>query len=413
MKNLSSQKLKFCRLCGKSKIETILDLGAQPPANSLRLDKAEILQTIPLVLCRCRDCGTVQLTETVSPEYLFSHYVWVTGTSKGAQDYSRVFCNRLTSRCKQEKLFVTEVASNDGTFLKAFKERGNQVLGIDPAKNIAEMASREGIPTVAKFFGLETARQVVDENGYSDVVFARNVLPHVANANDVVAGMAHCLKEDGVGAIEFHRADTILKELHYDSVYHEHLFYHSLHSIQTLLAQFGLKLFDVTESPISGGSLVVYFSKNSRDPMPSLKRMFDYEATIEINTSAPWRKFAAQCEQHKKTLRALVEQEKRGNKRMIGYGASARSSTLLNYCGIDRHYLEFIADKNNLKRGRYTPGTNIQIVSPEDAFAIRPDCVLLLAWNFKDEVLKQISNDYQWHGRVIIPLPGDPVVIQV
>lgn len=413
MKSLFSEQLQSCRMCGSKEIEVILDLGAQPPANSLRQKKEEVLEVIPLVLCRCEGCGTVQLTETVSPDYLFSHYVWVTGTSKGAQDYSHMFCERLVSRSKQGRLFVAEVASNDGTFLKAFQERGDKVLGIDPARNIAAMALEAGIPTISEFFGLDIAHQIVAEHGNADIVFARNVIPHVANASDVVAGMAYCLKGDGTGAIEFHRADIILEELHYDSIYHEHLFYHSLHSIGILLGQFGLKLFDVTDSPISGGSLVAYFAKTLRPPTDTLKKMLEHEAVLGIGNSSPWWKFAIRCEQHRHALRALVEQTKVHGKRLIGYGASARSSTLLNYCGIDHRHLEVVADQNALKHGRYTPGTDIPIVTPEQAFACRPDSVLLLAWNFREEILAQIRDDYGWHGEVIVPLPGDPVVIQI
>lgn len=411
MKKIISEKLKLCRLCGGSEIEVIVDLGAQPPANSLRQKTEAALEAVPLILCRCKKCGTVQLTETVSPDYLFSHYVWVTGTSKGANDYSRLFCERLASRSHSGKLFVVEVASNDGTFLKAFQKRGDKVLGIDPAKNIAAMATEVGIPTLSEFFGLRIAKQVVAEYGQADAVFARNVIPHVANANDVVAGMAHCLKDNGTGAIEFHRADVILDELHYDSIYHEHLFYHSLGSIAMLLDPFGLKLFDVTESPISGGSLVAYFAKSLRPPTDALKKALAREAALGIVQSKAWQEFAKRCGRHRTMLLALVEQAKAKGKRLIGYGASARSSTLLNFSGIDSRHLEVVADKNKLKHGRLTPGTDIPIVSPEEAFASRPDGVLLLAWNFREEVLKQIRDDYKWHGDVIVPLPGDPVVI--
>ena len=413
MKDLFSEKLQCCRMCGRKEIEVILDLGAQPPANSLRKKKEESLQVVPLVLCRCNSCGTVQLNETVSPDYLFSHYVWVTGTSKGAQDYSRVFFERLASRSKQGRLFVAEVASNDGTFLKPFRERGDKVLGIDPARNIAAIASVAGVPTIPEFFGSKVAQQIVAEYGNADIVFARNVISHVANANDVVAGIAHCLTPDGTGAIEFHRADVILEELHYDSVYHEHLFYHSLHSVGMLLDKCGLKLFDVTDSPISGGSLVAYFAKTLRTPTDALKKMLEREAVLGIGHSSPWREFAVRCERHRRALRALVEQTKAEGKRLIGYGASARSSTLLNYCGIDHRQLEAVADQNALKHGRYTPGTDIPIVAPKQAFARSPDSILLLAWNFREEILAQIEGDYGWHGEVIVPLPGDPVVIRV
>jgi len=411
--NLLSEALRSCRICSSTGIEVILDLGVQPPANSLRKGSDEMLPVVPLVLCRCGSCGTVQLSETVSPDYLFSHYVWVTGTSKGAQDYSRVFFERLASRSKQGPLFVVEVASNDGTFLKPFQERGDKVLGIDPARNIAAMASAAGILTIPDFFGAKVAQHVVAGHGNADIVFARNVIPHVSDANDVIAGVAHCIKADGVGAIEFHRADVILEDLHYDSIYHEHLYYHSLHSIRLLLDRFGLKVFDVTESPISGGSLVAYFAKTPRTPTGDLKKALEHEAILGIGNARPWREFAVRCERHRRALRALLEETKVKTKRLIGYGASARSSTLLNYCGIDHRYLEVVADKNTLKHGRYTPGTDIPIVAPEQAFADHPDAVLLLAWNFREEILAQMKADYGWRGEVIIPLPGDPIVIRI
>lgn len=412
MNALSSEKLQSCRICGSTRIEAILDLGKQPPANSLREKKEEILQTVPLVLCRCQDCATLQLNETVSPDYLFRHYVWVTGTSKAAQRYSRVFCEQLGKRGRGGQLFVVEAASNDGTFLKAFQERGDKVLGIDPAKNIATMASERGVPTLQEFFGSEIARRVVATHGPADIVFARNVVSHVANPNDFVAGMAHCLREDGVGAIEFHRADVILEELHYDSIYHEHLFYHSLHSVQELLRRAGLGIFDVTYSSISGGSAVAYFAKQSLPATDCMQRMLDRERALGITESSPWHKFAQRCEAHRRRLGSAIARAKDAGKRLIGYGASARSSTLLNYCGIDHRHLELIADKNPLKHGRYTPGTDIRIVAPQQALARQPDSVLLLAWNFREEILAELKDDYGWTGELIVPLPGDPVVIQ-
>lgn len=414
MQESLSERIEHCRLCGESAIELILDLGTQPPANSLRRERDEALPAIPLVICRCAGCGTVQLTETVSPGYLFSQYFWVTGTSQGARDYSHLFCQRLTSRIPQKgKLFALEIASNDGTFLKRFQERGDRVLGVDPARNIAAVAEGQGIPTISAFFGLEIAQQIVSQHGQADAVFARNVIPHVADANDVVAGMAHCLKDDGTGAIEFHRADIILSELHYDSIYHEHLFYHSLNSLTMLLSRFGLTAFDITESPISGGSLVVYFSKGPRVHSGALREILEREEVLGIGESKPWQDFAQRCAQHRSALRRLVEKACEQGRRLIGYGASARSSTLLNYCGIDYRHLDVISDRNALKHGHYTPGTNIPIVTPRDAFLRHPDVVLLLAWNFRDEIVAQIRDEHGWHGEVIVPLPGDPEVISI
>ena len=400
-----------CRVCESPAIETILDLGDQTLANSLRRDRAELLPVFPLELCRCEACGTVQLTETVAPDILFAHYVWVTGTSESVRTYSRLFCECMVERVRPGRLFVLEVASNDGTFLRRFVERGDHVLGVDPARNIATMAEEAGIPTLVEFFGLETAKGIVERLGHADVVFARNVIPHVANANDVVAGMAHCLSEEGTGAIEFHRADVILEELHYDSIYHEHLCFHSLHSIARLLDRFGLLSFDVTISPISGGSFVVYFSKTARPHTAAFTAAVKSEETLGVGRPGPWQEFARRCERHRKHLRSLVEARKSEGKRIIGYGASARSSTMLNYCGIDHRLLDVIVDRAPLKHDMYTPGTDVLIVPPDRAFALEPDVIVLLAWNFRDEILAQIRAEDGWKGEVIVPLPGDPTTI--
>lgn len=408
-----STTIHRCRICDSGSLAEILDLGAQPPANSLRRSLDVALPAIPLVLCQCGACGTVQLTETVSPEYLFQDYVWVTGTSGVAQTYSKRFYESMLSRLPAKKLSVLEVASNDGTFLKQFRAGGHDVVGVEPARNIAAMAEADGIPTVVDFFGLAVARRIVAERGHADVVFARNVIPHVADVHDVIGGMAHCLAVDGVGAIEFHRADVILDGLQYDSIYHEHLVYHSLHSIGILLERFGLKSFDAIESPISGGSWVVYFSKVGRPPTAAYAKLLARESELEITQAQPWQEFARRCAEHRKALHAMVAASKSRGRRLIGYGASARSSTMLNFCGIDRRYLDLVADRSPLKHGHYTPGTDILIADPKTAFATGPDVVLLLAWNFQDEILAQIKSEQGWSGEVIIPLPGDPKTMTI
>lgn len=411
MTEASSFTIDRCRICDGLALQSILDLGAQPLANSLRRSPREALPVFPLVLCRCEACGTVQLTETVAPEMLFGHYVWVTGTSEGACTYSRVFCEDLVARFRPGPLFVVEVASNDGTFLKRFAERGDRILGVDPARNIAAAAEADGIPTVADFFGLSVATRIVDRYGHADLVFARNVLPHVVDPSDLVAGMAHCLSAEGVGAIEFHRVDIILDQLHYDSIYHEHLYYHSLDSVDRLLDRCGLVPFDVSASPISGGSFVLYFSKTRRPRTPAFTAACQHEEVIGIGRAEPWQTFAHRCKRHRTALRAVVEAKHAEGKRVIGYGASARSSTMLNFTGIDCRLLEVIVDSAPLKHDTYTPGTDIPVVPPDRAFALRPDVVLLLAWNFRDEILGQIRKRHGWRGEVIVPLPGDLEVI--
>lgn len=407
-----SKHISSCRLCASPDLDIILDLGSQPPANSLRADVSQQLESVPLTICRCHNCTTVQLTETVSPEILFRDYVWVTGTSQTARDYSHCFYENISQRCGRRSLFAVEVASNDGTFLQRFRQNGHRVLGVDPAQNLARTAETLGIPTLAEFFGLKIARRVVHEHGQADVVMARNVLPHVPDPNDVVAGIAHCLKDEGVGAIEFHWIDKILSELHYDSIYHEHFFYHSLHSIEQLLMRHSLTLFDVTESPISGGSLVAYFSRVPRPASAALKEKLALEDERGLATIATWQEFARRSLEHRVQLKDMVEAEVRAGRKVIGYGASARSSTLLNFCGIDSQHLRCIADQSPLKHDRYTPGTNVPVMSPELALAEHPDTILLLAWNFRDEILGRLA-DTGFHGNVIVPLPNSPQLLKV
>jgi hypothetical protein len=413
MSNKISEKISVCRICGSASIEDVLDLGAQPPANSLRKSLSEPLQSVPLILCRCDACGTVQLTETVNPDYLFRDYNWVTGTSQTASDYSYRFRDELLARCETKPRLAIEVASNDGTFLKRFSESDIKVIGVDPARNIAAMAEQAGVPTIAEFFGIDVAKKIAAAEGLADAVFARNVIPHVADANGVIGGMTHCLSERGIGAIEFHRADVILEQLHYDSIYHEHLYYHSLHSIALLIGKFGLKPFDLIVSPISGGSFVIYFSKGERPRTTAFSDMWTREERLGITKGAPWREFALRCEQHRADLFKLVDAAKRDGKRIVGYGASARSSTLLNFCRIDHSHLDAVADRSPLKHGRFAPGTDIPIVAPADAFALKPDIVLLLAWNFQDEIMSQIRSEQRWRGNVILPLPGDPRAVRL
>ncbi len=408
-----SKTIHECRLCGSEELQNIIELGDQPPANSLRESSSDSLENIPLTICRCESCTTIQLTETIDPEYLFTNYVWVTGTSKGAREYSQMFCERILSKTNSDSdLFVIEIASNDGTFLKRFSESGHRVLGVDPARNLAEIAEKNGIPTLAEFFSLDVSRVVTEKHGYADVVISRNVIPHVPDPNDVVAGIAQCLSDDGVGAIEFHWIDKILNELHYDSIYHEHFFYHSLHSVWNLLSQHGLMMFDVAESPISGGSLVAYFSKRKRESSAALKDKLAWEDTQGIASLEAWQQFAKKTHQHRIDLKNMIKSELDAGKKIIGYGASARSSTLLNFCDINHNHLICVADQNPLKHNRYTPGTNILIVSPDRALEEKPDTVVILAWNFKDEIIEDLSNK-GFKGNVIVPLPNHPYLLSI
>ena len=382
-------------------------------SNSLKSDLSQIEEKFPLTLVFCPTCSLAQLRETVAKETLFKSYVWVTGTSKAAREFSEKFYNNIAKYFSQEKIFAIEVASNDGTFLKPFKRAGHKVLGVDPAENIAKIANDNEIHTINEFFDSSIANSLVNEYGEADCVFARNVVPHSEDLHGVIAGIENCLKPNGVGAIEFHYAHSILDEIQYDSIYHEHLSYFSLSSTCYLLEKHSLHAFDIMESPISGGALVVYFSKNKR----ATSKKFDEKKTCEeksgILKQEKWEEFSSKCHAHKRKLVALLKSEVGNGKRLIAYGASARSSTLINFCELNDIGMECIADGNAIKHGKFAPGTQVPILSPDVALSKKTDTILLLAWNFKNEILSILKDKYGFKGKVILPLPTYPHVIDI
>lgn len=402
-----------CRVCESKELKHVLSLGDHPPANSLRSNIDTQLPNIPLSLVRCNQCTTIQISVTIKPDYLFKDYVWVTGTSQAAKEYSVRFRDELTNRCKSKRLFVIEIASNDGTFLERFKSAGHNVLGIDPAENIARLANDRNIQTLVGFFGLNSAEIIVERYGLADCIFARNVIPHVENVHDVISGIARCLADDGVGAIEYHYAKTILEEIQYDSIYHEHLCYHSIITMSSLLEKHGFIVFDIIDSPISGGAVVLYFSKTQRTVTQALRNKLEIEKSTSLGSQHKWDEFAMRCQKHKTILKEIITNELANGSKIIAYGASARSSTLLNYCEINYQHLLCIADQNPIKENKYTPGSSIKIVNPAMAFKKVPNVVLLLAWNFKKEILHILKTQYQFKGKVIQPLPNEPTIIHI
>lgn len=405
------ETIRTCRICGDAGLRKFFDLGFQPLANSLPKSPLETEDFYPLSLSWCGNCGLVQLNETVDPKVLFSQYVWVTGTSRTANEFSKDFYKELVRRTEDPKSgYALEIASNDGTFLRPFLENGHDVLGIDPAANVARMAEAAGVPTRALFWGSTAAEDVLRERGPAKIVFARNVLPHVANTRDFVRSLSRVLADDGVLAIEAHYAKVILEELHYDSIYHEHLCYFTLKTLEKLLNDFGLFVFDLTKSPISGGSLVVYAKKGRGAESGVLGDYREKERRGKTNDFSSWQDFARRSFEHKEKLIVMLAAErKRGT--ITGWGASARSSTIANFCGIDARFLESVIDLNPLKQGRFTAGVHIPILPPERALAAQPRTVFIMAWNFAEEIMDMLRVKYRFRGACIVPFPKSPRVL--
>ena len=403
------KKTKKCRICFSQKLLHILNLTDQPPANSLRNNLKEKIKSIPLNLMFCEDCCTVQLQETVKPKYLFSDYIWVTGTSNRIKSYSNFFVNNIVKKYSGENKKILEIASNDGTVLKKFKKEKFSCLGVDPAKNLVKLAKKNGIKTIPKFFNYQLSSEIKKKYGSQGIIFARNVIPHVENIHSVVKGISNLIDKDNKSlvVIEFHNSSTILNELHYDSIYHEHIFFFSIQTISNVFKKYGLFSFDIFKSPISGGSWVLFFSKNRNKKSISLKKLEEYEKRNKINRFVRWKRFSRESIIHSKKLKDKISYiNKKLNKKMIAYGASARSSTMLNFSSLNNQHISFIIDKNKMKDRKFTPGTNIKIISLSKCLSLikKEKYLLILAWNFKKEIITFLK-EKGFRGKFLIPLP--------
>lgn len=409
-----SHNTSRCRSCGNSHLATILDLGQTPLANAL-LRESQLPEPetyYPLKLVYCQQCTLVQITETVSPEELFSHYLYFSSFSDTMLEHAGKLAKRLVDEGKlDENSLAVEVASNDGYLLQYYQQYGVPVLGIDPAKNIAKVAQEKGIPTLAAFFGTEVAAQLCDKGKYADVIHAHNVLAHVADLNDVVAGMSMILKDEGQIVIEAPYVKDLVDHIEFDTIYHEHLCYFSLTALDHLFTRHGLAITHVERIPIHGGSLRIFARRAAQaQRQQSVIDLLIEERGWGVHDFNFYRDFGSRVEALKAQLCALLANLKAKGKSIAAYGASAKGSTLLNYFGIGGETLDFVVDRSTVKQGYYTPGTYLPIVPPDALLEKQPDYALLLVWNFADEVLQQQQAYRDAGGKFIIPIPEVRVV---
>ena len=403
--NTDFRTIVRCRICNSEKLKEILDLGIQPLANNLRsLEEQTLEKKFPLILLRCSNCTSIQLSVNVNPNLMFQDYLWITGTSKSSREH----CDKLAGYIsKNSKKFSTilEIGSNDGTLLKALKEKTNYKLhGVDPAKNINKTFQEEGIQNHNSFFDFNFASSFYKNFGVVDVVIARNVLSHVPDLIEVMKGIDLILAPDGLCIIEFHEASKILSEVHYDSIYHEHTFYHSIKSMKTALLQIGLKPFDLIKSPISGGSVVLVSSRNDIETSRRLREAENFEESLGVHDEKAWLKFAKLS---KKNLASIDKYLiKNSNRKIKTFGASARSSTLINAIGENSKFLSAIADNNPLKWGKYSPGQHLLIDSPKKIIEEDTEIVFICPFNFETEITTYLAQELDWHGEVVLPLPN-------
>lgn len=401
-----------CRFCGAPLGHTLVDLGMSPLCQTQI--KAENLHQgesfYPLHVYVCEHCWLAQLPAYVTPAVLFSgDYPYFSSFSDSWVEHARVYVEHLVRDfALGAGSFLVELASNDGYLLQHVQAAGVRCLGIEPTGSTAKAALARGIPTLQAFFGLELAQSLAGESGRADVVVGNNVLAHVPHLNDFMAGVAALLKPDGLATFEFPHLLRLLEDNQFDTIYHEHFSYFSLTTLGAICAHHGLSLFDVRELPTHGGSLRIYLQPTETGRRPTHARvgaLLQVELAAGVNQLALYRGFQARVHASKRQLLSFLLAVRQDGKRVAGYGAPGKGNTLLNYCGIGTDFLDFTVDRNPAKQGTWTPGTRIPILAPEEIFTRRPDYLLILPWNLREEITGKMRGIRAWGGEFVVAIP--------
>jgi hypothetical protein len=400
-----------CRFCGAALSHTFVDLGSSPLCQTqiAPSDLNKMEPFYPLHVLVCDRCFLVQLDEYVAPDTIFSaEYPYFSSYSSSWVTHSRDYAEHMQAEYGVgPQSFVVEIASNDGYLLQHFVRKGVPCLGVEPSAGVAQAAVTKGVPTVVRFFGTDTAEELVAERGKADLVIGNNVLAHVPRLNDFVNGLRVMLADDGVITLEFPHLLRLMQLNQFDTIYHEHFSYFSFTVVDRLFAHHGLVIFDVAELPTHGGSLRIYAAHREAGRAHS-KRVLDLlerERRIGVETLELYAGFETRVRETKwKLLEFMIDARRRGRS-IVGYGAPGKGNTLLNYCGIRRDLLEYTVDRNPHKQGTYTPGTRIPILDPSHIDKTRPDFILILPWNLKDEIVASMSHVREWGARFVVPIP--------
>jgi hypothetical protein len=400
-----------CRFCGTALRHSLVDLGMSPLCESyLTLEQLNRMEPFyPLHAQVCDRCFLVQVDEYVGSEDIFTEYAYFSSYSDSWVAHARTYTDRIVARLGLDATSrVVELGSNDGYLLQHFVGMGIPVLGIEPAANVAQVALGKGVPTLVRLFGTETARELVASGKRADLLIGNNVLAQVPNLNDFVAGMKLALKPQGVITIEVPHLVRLIEENQFDTIYHEHFSYFSLSTAERIFAAHGLTLFDVEELPTHGGSLRIYARHDHDHSKPVGDRVNGLRTREDRAGFNDLRRYASFTEQVHETKRKLLEfliGARRCGKSVAGYGAPGKGNTLLNYCGVRTDFLDYTVDRNPYKHGKFLPGTHIPIFPPEKIKDTRPDYVLILPWNLKDEIMEQMTDIRAWGGKFVVPIP--------
>lgn len=409
--NDTTVKQSRCRFCETPLRHTFVDLGMSPLCESYvsasQLNQMEPFY--PLHVQVCDRCYLVQLDEYVSPEHIFTEYAYFSSYADTWLEHCKNYTNLMVERFHLDgQSHVIEVASNDGYLLQYFVEKKIPALGIEPAANVAKVAIEKGVPTLVEFFGVACARSLAAEGKQADLLLGNNVLAQVPDLNDFVAGMKILLKPQGVITIEFPHLMCLAAENQFDTIYHEHFSYFSFITAEKIFAAHGLTLFDVEELPTHGGSLRIYARHDHDSSKPISERALQLkqrELDAGLTDMAYYAAFEEQVKETKRKLLEFLIQARRAGKTVVGYGAPGKGNTLLNYCGVRTDFLDYTVDRNPYKQGKFLPGTHIPIFHPDKILETKPDYILILPWNFKDEIMKQMAVIRDWGGQFVVPIP--------
>lgn len=405
-----------CRFCGAALRHTVVDLGMSPLCESyVSLEQIDQMEPFyPLHVFVCDKCYLVQLQQYVSREAIFTEYAYFSSFSESWLRHCSNYVDLMMSRFQfNDASYIAELASNDGYLLQYFVAKGIPVLGIEPAANVAEVAVQKGVPTLVKFFGEKTARELVAQGRRADLIIANNALAQVPDVNDFVEGVKIFLQPHGVVTMEFPHLMRLMEENQFDTIYHEHFSYFSFITSEKIFAAHGLTLFDVEELPTHGGSLRIYARHAQDDSKPVGPRVTELrqrEIAAGFAEMATYSDFAEQVKETKRKLLEFLIRAKREGKKVAGYGAPGKGNTLLNYCGIRTDFLDYTVDRNPYKQGKFLPGTHIPIFHPDKLQETKPDYVLILPWNLKDEIKQQLAYVREWGGSLVVPIPAVEVL---
>jgi SAM-dependent methyltransferase len=393
-----------CRICDARTTE-VLDLGASPPANWLKERADQPEDSFPLVLEWCETCGNVQLRDTLEPDVLYRDYLYVTPRSTMLESHYDYLLSYLrTNAYLRSDSFVVEPGSNAGYFLERVQAAGAPVLGIDPAARIAQMANEGGIPTICDFFNREVAARIRAERGPADLVVARHCLAHNPSPHEMVEAAAHLLTDDGHLVIENAYVLNTLENTEFDQIYHEHMFYFAIRSMRTLLQLHGMRLVDVLMSLVHGGSIIFIAAKGTAAEIRSSVAAYEPREAHYLNHAA-FAAFAQRTAEIKRRLAELIGELIGDGKSVYTYGATAKGNTLLNYVGLSASQIPFCVDSTPMKQGKLLPGSNITVISEEEAATDPPDYYLLTAWNYQDEIVRKVRDSGNYRSRFIVPIP--------